>query len=39
MIRTYRDDDLINELVTNLQEAVLLIEEGVNKFQWDGVNT
>ena len=39
MIRTYRDDDLINELVTNLQEAVLMIDEGVSKFQWDGVKT
>ena len=39
IVRTYRDDNLINELAINLQEAVLLIEDGVDKFQWDGVKT
>lgn len=37
IVRTYRDDDLINELATNLQEAVLLIEDGVDKFNWNGL--
>jgi predicted phage-related endonuclease len=37
IVRTYRDDDLINELATNLQEAVLLIEDGVEKFNWNGL--
>ena len=37
IVRTYRDDDLINELATNLQEAVLLIEDGVDKFTWNGL--
>ena len=37
IVRTYRDDDLINELATHLQEAVLLIEDGVDKFNWNGL--
>lgn len=37
IVRTYRDDDLINELAVHLQEAVLLIEDGVDKFNWNGL--
>lgn len=37
IVRTYRDDDLINALAVSLEEAVMLIDEGVDKFTWDGV--
>ena len=35
--RLYRDDDLITSLAVNVEEAVMLINDGVENFGWDGV--
>ena len=37
MCRLYRDDDLITSLAIRVEEAVMLIKDGVEKFDWDGV--